>query len=170
MEVRVVQAKDKLNTEYKNVLVAVVGMSPAILTESVWALAHEKNPAIPEQIVLITTVPGMRTIQELLLDNGAWNRMIESLSASGVATKNRLRFGAAQDHIRLLPSSDGRENIADITTPESSAAAADFIMKTLREFTENPETRVNEGFDPEFQGAESRTISAGKDCIQKALM
>ena len=32
------------------VLVGVVGMNPAVLTETVWALAHESKPVVVDEI------------------------------------------------------------------------------------------------------------------------
>ncbi|NCD32195.1 MAG: TIGR02584 family CRISPR-associated protein [Spartobacteria bacterium] len=48
-------------------------------------------------------------------------------------------FGAS-DSLRIM--GDGRRDFDDITTPEDSAFAADFILQTLRGLTENPKTKV----------------------------
>jgi hypothetical protein len=36
------------------VLLAVTGMSPAILTETIWALAQENPPILPDRIAVLT--------------------------------------------------------------------------------------------------------------------
>lgn len=131
-----------MNKEYETILLAGIGMSPAILTETVWSLAHQKGPILPDKIVVVTTAPGRKAMEESLFDNSEWNNMVAELNRKGIRTEGMLKFGEAQDHIRLLPAASGVNNIEDITTPEESVASADFIMQTLREFTENPETRV----------------------------
>ena len=42
----------------RQILVAGIGTSPAVLTETAWALAHQKNPVVPDDIVVIATKPG----------------------------------------------------------------------------------------------------------------
>lgn len=124
------------------VLIALTGMSPAILSETVWGLAHLRDAIIPNEVVAVTTRPGRYILIEKLLANGAWDHMKELIGSEGHKVKAALQFGEAQSHIRLLPAADGSKDLDDIVSPESSAAAADHIMKTLREYTENPETRV----------------------------
>ena len=42
----------------RTVLVVGMGTSPAVLTETVWALAHSKEPVVPDEIEVITTASG----------------------------------------------------------------------------------------------------------------
>ena len=48
------------------VLLAVTGLSPAIVTETVWALAQEKPRVIPRRVIFVTTEVGAQKIQEQL--------------------------------------------------------------------------------------------------------
>ena len=48
------------------ILLAVTGMSPAVLTETVWALAKETPPVIPDRVVVITTTQGRAAIEQNL--------------------------------------------------------------------------------------------------------
>jgi len=48
----------------KTVLVAGVGLSPAVLTNTVWALAHEDPAIIPDEVVAITTSSGKACIND----------------------------------------------------------------------------------------------------------
>ena len=34
--------------EEKTILFALCGLSPAVITETIWALAHEEEPTIPD--------------------------------------------------------------------------------------------------------------------------
>ena len=44
-----------MNTSKRTILIAGTGTSPAVLTETVWALAHQKKPVVPDEIVVLTT-------------------------------------------------------------------------------------------------------------------
>lgn len=118
------------------VLVAVTGMSPAILTETVWALAHETPPILPKRVVAFGTTRSREEIRKELIDSGVW----ESLRAALKARPDELIFGDTGDHIRVFTR--GARELDDIRTPEENAAAADFILEHLRQFTENPDLRV----------------------------
>ena len=42
----------------KIVLVVGMGTSPAVMTETVWALAHQSEPVVPDEIGVFTTKNG----------------------------------------------------------------------------------------------------------------
>ncbi len=118
------------------ILVAAVGMSPAVLTETIWALAHEKTPWIPNRVVAITTTEGRDRLRESLFGkNSEW----ESLQKTLNATEGQLRFGDS-DSIRII--GDGQNDLSDISTGAENSAAADFILRVLREYTEDPNTEM----------------------------
>lgn len=127
------------NDTQKTILVAGVGLSPAVLTNTVWALAHEKIPVIPDEVVAITTVSGRQCIAEQLIASNDWNRLSQALEKEGLEIAGKLAFGAS-DSIRIL--GDGKNDFDDIATPEQNDAAADFILKVLRQYTEDPGTKV----------------------------
>jgi CRISPR-associated protein (TIGR02584 family) len=120
------------------ILLALSGLSPAVLSESVWALAHENPPIIPARVVVITTRRGSEAIRRDLLASGVWER----LRATLLAPPRLLRFGSSSASIRLLPAPMGVDDADDIATSTGSACAGDFILDTLRQFTENPDVRV----------------------------
>jgi len=47
-------------------LIAVTGLSPAIVTETIWALAQETPRRLPARVVFITTGVGAAKIKEQL--------------------------------------------------------------------------------------------------------
>jgi CRISPR-associated protein (TIGR02584 family) len=126
-------------SKYIDVLVAGVGLSPAVLTNTVWALAHKNEPVVPDEIVVVTTATARKCIDSLLLSGGGWERLYRQLSDDGLDIEGKLAFGAS-DSIRIL--GDGKSDFDDIATPEQNDAAADFILKVLRQYTEDPGTRV----------------------------
>ena len=42
----------------KTVLVVGMGTSPAVMTETVWALAHQREPVVPDEIGVFTAKNG----------------------------------------------------------------------------------------------------------------
>ena len=120
----------------ETILVAVIGMSPAVLTETVWALAQERPPVVPHKVVVFSTTRGRDKIQADLLASGVW----EQLRAALRAGPDQLIFGNVGEHIRVF-SQRARE-LDDLRTPEDNAAAADTILEHLRQFTENPDLRI----------------------------
>jgi len=124
------------------VLFSILGISPAVLTETVWALIHETPPVIPDHIVVLTTKPGREQLRSVLFEENGWNEFLQELRNKGVDISGRLRFGLAADHIRLFPKGDGTGDLDDIAAPEDSQAGADFIMRCLREFSEDPGTYI----------------------------
>jgi CRISPR-associated protein (TIGR02584 family) len=135
--------KHNIKSEIRNpkseiVLFAVTGMSPAILTETVWALAHETPATIPDRVVVVTTRAGRDAIQRELFDSGVWDQLRAALEAT-------IRFGTTADDIRVFTTTDARGRsveLDDIRTPADNEAAADFLLDALRPFTENPDVRL----------------------------
>ncbi len=121
-----------------DVLIALCGLSPAVLTETVWALAHEAPPTIPDRVFVLTTTAGRTAIERDLIDSGAWERLREALGVSA----GSLVFGSVRDDIRVFPAGSRAAELDDIAYLADSVAAADFTLETLRQFSEAPETRI----------------------------
>ena len=51
----------------RTILVAGMGTSPAVLTETVWALAHQAQPVVPDEIVVITTKSGKDALRTVVM-------------------------------------------------------------------------------------------------------
>jgi CRISPR-associated protein (TIGR02584 family) len=137
------------------VLLAVTGKSPAVLTETVWALAHEKPPVVPDRIVVITTASGREAVQRELFGRQSqtgegqgrcvWDALLSALGRRGIAVKGKLRFGITPNDIRVFTCADKRGRsieMDDIRTPADNQAAADFLLDKLRELTENEDVQL----------------------------
>jgi CRISPR-associated protein (TIGR02584 family) len=121
------------------VLLSVTGQSPAVLTETVWALAQERPAIIPHRVVVITTTEGRNTlVKELLspVDNCVWDQLRARLEGLGHDLTDRLQFGATPHDIRVFTIFDPKlkrtRELEDIGSEAENAAAADFIMETVR--------------------------------------
>ena len=128
-----------------SVLLAVTGLSPAIVTETVWALAQEKPRIIPRRVVFVTTEVGARKIHE---------QLFTPLPAFGNVTawqalRTAVKAGADEliaEPARVIGKVDRKkgtlEPLPDIVTPEHNDIAAGFILEQVRSIVENPDTRL----------------------------
>lgn len=140
------------------VLLAVTGMSPAILTETIWALAHPaadsgEEPVLPHRVIVLTTTVGRREIESSLFAPlprlggvSAWEALRAALAAAGHDLRGRLRFGTTPDDLRVFTTADrttGRTvELEDIRSPADNEAAANFILEQVRGLVEDPDKTV----------------------------
>ncbi len=136
--------KEQNIRESRTVLLATVGTSPAVLTETVWALAHPAKRGaervVPDEVVVLTTLRGKEAIEaQLLGPGGAWTRLVAAMDKEGLPVAGRLAFGEAS--IRLLDR--GKAFLEDIRTAEENEAVADLFLREIRGVTEeDPATRL----------------------------
>ena len=113
----------------RRVLVVVTGMSPQVVTETVYALTVPIKPAwVPTEIRLLTTRKGAEIAKEHLLKggNGWFHRLRQDYRLPAID------FDAPSIH--TLSDDDG-EAMDDIQTPAHNTAAADAITQLLCELT-----------------------------------
>lgn len=128
------EAVHPLPSRYKRrILLAVSGLSPQIVTETIYALAANANgPYVPTEVHLITTREGAsRAELSLLSDDLGWfHRLCKDYNLSGI------QFTRKNIHIMR----DARERgMDDIRSIEDNRAAADFITQKVREFSADPD-------------------------------
>lgn len=122
----------------ETILIAVLGTSPGILTETVWALAmNATHPVVVDRVVVITTTAGQKKAVEELLTPSAeyggqtvWEALKAQLAATGMETCGKLIFGPAG--IRVFLTADESGHLEDIRTAVENDLAADFILKEVR--------------------------------------
>ena len=56
----------------RQILIAGMGTSPAVLTNAVWALAHGDKSVVPDEIVVLITKNGKTLLKKELFGNGVW--------------------------------------------------------------------------------------------------
>ena len=113
----------------RRVLLAVSGLSPQIVTETVYALTQAQTPAwVPTEIHLLTTTEGANRARLSLFSNdlGWFHRLCADYGLSGI------RFDAS--HIHVLQNASGQP-MDDIRTVEDNSAAADAITAKVRELS-----------------------------------
>ena len=64
----------------RTILIAGMGTSPAVLTETVWALAHQEHSVVPDEVVMITTKSGKDALRTAVMSEtpSVWERHYDS--------------------------------------------------------------------------------------------
>lgn len=114
----------------RRILLAVTGLSPQVLTETLYALAvANPTPYKPTEIHLLTTSVGKDLAKIALLhdDGGQFHALLKDYPEIGQPIFN-------EDFIHVIHDKDA-SLLADIRTPEENALAADAITEIVARLT-----------------------------------
>ncbi|WP_071059078.1 CRISPR-associated ring nuclease Csm6 [Pelistega sp. MC2] len=123
-------------THTKRILVAVTGMSPQIITETLYSLVTEHR-WIPHEIHVLTTGMGAQKITQALLgDSGFFARICQEYHLP------EIQFPLQNIHI--IEDNQGNA-LDDIRSPEQNNAAADKIVRFIHDLCliDNTELHVS---------------------------
>ena len=120
----------------RNILLCVAGMTPQIITETLFAL-HRKGERIDE-IRVITTLEGQKRIKQTLLNPNS-GKFYEFCRDFGIDCSS-IKFD--QTTIALLDKPDGT-TLEDIRTVEENVLAGDKICKIVAELCKDENTRIH---------------------------
>ena len=131
-----------MHRQNRTVFVVGMGTSPAVLTETVWALAHSKEPIVPDEIEVITTASGKAALTKAVLDGSpsVMDRLKAALRKEKIDVEGKLVFGTAS--IKVIPDAKGNE-LDDLRTGEDNLRAADFMLGELRKYSECSDTTIH---------------------------
>jgi len=121
----------------RRILLAVTGLSPQIVTETLYALSREKMPFIPTEIHPITTVEGAEQARRSPLSGqkGWFRRLCNDYALPAI------HFDANNNiHILCAP---GGNLLDDIRSHEDNLLAADFITEKVRELSASNDTALH---------------------------
>lgn len=121
----------------RRALLAVTGLSPQVVTETLYALAVQSaTPFIPTEIHLLTTAEGRQRAELALLSEepGWFHRLLADYGLPPI------RFTAQQIH--TIEGADGGA-LEDIRTPEDNERLADQITEMVRELTSDEECALH---------------------------
>lgn len=130
----------KSATQRRSILLASIGTSPGVLTNAVWALAHQAVPVIPDEVVVLMTKDGKESLRRALFEEGVWDEMLSDMRREKLDTDGKLVFGEASIH--MIPDRKGNE-IDDLRTGDDNLRAADFMLGELRKYTEDNGTELH---------------------------
>jgi CRISPR-associated protein (TIGR02584 family) len=113
----------------RTILVAVAGGSPAIITETLWALAKRADPVNVDEVRVLTTAKGQAAILNSLLSptDGKFKSCLKELEVT-----HPIKF--LEKTIFVFKNGKGGE-LNDIRTDEDNQLAADQICGFIREWT-----------------------------------
>ncbi|MCG3168245.1 MAG: TIGR02584 family CRISPR-associated protein [Rhodocyclaceae bacterium] len=121
----------------RRILLAVTGLTPQIVTETLFALAVARSdPWLPTEIRLITTAEGAERARLALLDPkaGQFHALCREYGLSGVAFP--------PENILAIRDAGGQP-LADIRTPEDNTLAADALLAAVRELCADPDCALH---------------------------
>ena len=114
-------------THPRRVLLAVTGLTPQIVTETLYALAvAQDTPWIPTEIRLITTAEGAERARLSLLDpkEGQFHALCRDYGLTG-------KISFPPGNIMVIRDASGAP-LSDIRTPEDNTLAADTLLAEVR--------------------------------------
>lgn len=117
---------------------AVTGLSPQIVTETLFALAHQNVTGfIPTELHLLTTSEGAKLAKTALLhtDGGQFHALL-----TDYPILNQTAF--PDENIHIICNEQG-DPLADIRTPEQNAAAADAITALVAKLTRDDQSMLH---------------------------
>jgi CRISPR-associated protein (TIGR02584 family) len=119
----------------RRILLAVSGMSPQIITETLYAL-HREAAWLPDEVHLITTINGRdRANLQLLQGAQHFTRLLKELKIT-----RKITFSLDTIHVIIDRNGNALE---DLRTPQDNEAAADFITERIRQITADPATELH---------------------------
>jgi CRISPR-associated protein (TIGR02584 family) len=126
-----------------NVLILLVGMSPAVVTETIWALS-EAVPAnakfLPDHIVVITTLKGRRVLEAKLFNDSPANFPMERLIQQ---LELKIDCKAPSETFEILcPEDEYSVSDDDAHEADELDRMGNLIFSTVRRFTLHEDTRI----------------------------
>ncbi len=120
----------------KHVLLAVVGLSPQVVTEAVYALLYEGRPV--DAIHIITTGQGVGEIfRTLLAPNGG---PLEELCRQYGIDRQTIAFGP--DSVHVINRENG-ESIDDIVSEDDNECVLETCLELAHRFTTDTDIKVS---------------------------
>ena len=131
----------------KRILLSVTGMSPAVVTETLYALVTDTEKGfIPTEIQVITTEQGKNKLLQTLLgmqggrkeSKGALQEFIEDYGE---------QYGFSSIHfdengVKIIEDASG-QNLPDIRTPEENEYAANSIVQLVGELCQDENSQLH---------------------------
>lgn len=123
----------------RRILLAVTGLSPQIVTETLYALAVQPRngrPWVPHEIRLITTARGKENARLTLLSRepGHFHRLRADYGLPEIAFTD--------NHIHVIEDAEGRP-LDDIKNDDDNRRAADTIADVVRRLSQDDDTEIH---------------------------
>lgn len=117
--------------KYREALIFIIGTTPQIITETLYALHHKKPSIHPDEIFIITTTKGKEKAERELITRGRLFSFYKEYNIKPV-----LPF------FLLVSGRDGKP-LEDIRSAADNESLGDFIVQFIRKKTENNNMRLH---------------------------
>ncbi len=117
----------------KNILVAVTGASPQVLTETIYALYKQGKP-MPKEVFVITTKTSKQMLVEGLFDKGEWQKLLDEYEMGAI--------DFPQESIWCIADENGVE-VDDAKSEEDQTIMADYITRKIAELTSQDDIAIH---------------------------
>ncbi|MCS7079434.1 MAG: CRISPR-associated ring nuclease Csm6 [Chloracidobacterium sp.] len=124
-------------TDYKRrILLVATGLTPQVVTETVYALIRQQPAFIPTEIHLVTTKEGAERARLSLLsaDPGWFHRLRQDYQLPPIAFDS--------ERIHVLQDAQGNP-LDDIRSPQDNEAAADALTTLVRDLTADDQSALH---------------------------
>lgn len=123
-------------TYSRRILLVITGLTPQVVTETLFALWQEAPESLPTEIHVLSTAEGVeRARLTLFSDEPGWfHRLCKDYRLPPI------RFGA--DGLHTLTDDNG-SSLSDIRSGHDNTAAADGITEWVRRLTEDDDTQLH---------------------------
>ena len=119
----------------RDILLSITGMTPQVVTETLYAIYKQEPDRFPEEIYIITTKRGAEKIRTTLLgDGGMLNRFCSEYGLP------QIEFDESR-HLKIICDKNGTL-IDDARSKEDQQVIADFIFNEVRKLTQAKENGV----------------------------
>ena len=116
---------------YREVFIFVVGTTPQVVTETLYAMLHKDPSVYPDEIFLITTQTGSERIERDLLSSGKLKDFYDEFNVKFV-------------NPQIVHLTDRNGNILDdIRTEEDNENVGDFIVDFVKTKASDPGSRLH---------------------------
>ncbi len=120
---------------FREIAVFVTGMTPQIITETIYALMQQTSPPVlPDEICVITTAKGKRHLESNLLQSGVWDAFFSEYGLDPVPL--------SADSFYVIRDKEGKP-LEDIRSKEENEALGNLISDVIREKTSDNRTRLH---------------------------
>ena len=122
--------------QMKNILLAILGESPGVLTETLWALALESPDLFPDEISIMTTCRGRDVLRRQLPA-----RIIPTLVRK-LEQKIDRPLPLPYLKLNVFPTREGLEELTDLQSRSDTEIAGDEMLRWVRGYAFEDNTRI----------------------------
>jgi len=124
---------NKVMEQYKKILLCVTGLTPQVVTETLYAL-HKSGASLPTEIYVLTTVEGAERARLTLINDYWFERFFNDYHLPIPAFNTT--------HIKVLHDPQ-EQPLHDIRSQQDNHAMADGITEMIRQFTADPDSQLH---------------------------